>query len=164
MPGYNARVAASRSVPSLALAGLLLAGPARAGKLDLELYAAPPLERFAPAPRAASGLAPGGEPFRAGLSEFLAPRPRLPGRGWAQRGRGEGWRPGDPRDLYGEPAWVQVLSHAGYTGLGIAGLVTSIATGGTAPAIGFGIVTLVQAFRGWRLHQELSRPPSPAGK
>lgn len=149
-------MATSRPVASLALAGLLAAGPAHAGKLDLEVYAAPPLQNFAPPPRGASGLAE--------LSELLAPRPRLPGRGGAVRGSGEGWRPGDPRDLYGEPAWVQALSHAGYTGLGIAGLVTSIATGGTAPAIGFGIVTLVQAFRGWKLHQELSRRPSASGK
>ena len=72
---------------------------------------------------------------------------------------GGGWKPGDPRDLRGEPAWVQVASHAGYTGLAAAGLATSVATGGVAPAVGFGIVTAVQLFRGWMLYRS-----SPSGR
>ena len=60
------------------------------------------------------------------------------------------WAPGDPRDQRGAPKWVRHLSHAGYAGLGAAGLVASVATGGVAPAIGFGIVTAVQAFLEWR--------------
>jgi hypothetical protein len=65
------------------------------------------------------------------------------------------WVPGDPRDTRGSPTWVKPLSHAGYAGLGAAGLAASIATGGVAPAIGFGIVTAVQAFLEWR---ELKNP------
>lgn len=65
------------------------------------------------------------------------------------------WVPGDPRDQRGEPKWVRHLSHAGYAGLGAAGLAASVATGGVAPAIGFGIVTAVQAFLEWR---ELKTP------
>jgi hypothetical protein len=53
-----------------------------------------------------------------------------------------GWTPGDPRDVRREPAWVRHLSHIGYAGLGAAGLAASVATGGVAPAIGFGIVAL----------------------
>ena len=60
------------------------------------------------------------------------------------------WVPGDPRDLRGDPKWVKNLSHLGYAGLGAAGLAGSIATGGVAPAIGFGLVTAVQAFLEWR--------------
>ena len=62
----------------------------------------------------------------------------------------EGWVPGDPRDLQGDPAWVKHLSHVGYAGLGVAGLAGSIATGGVAPAIGFGLVALVQSYLEWR--------------
>ncbi len=65
------------------------------------------------------------------------------------------WVPGDPRDQRGVPKWVNRLSHVGYAGLGAAGLAASIATGGVAPAIGFGIVTAVQAFLEWR---ELKNP------
>lgn len=61
-----------------------------------------------------------------------------------------GWVPGDPRDAAAEPVWVQHLSHIGYAGLGAAGLAGSIASGGVAPAIGFGLVTLVQSVREWR--------------
>jgi hypothetical protein len=66
------------------------------------------------------------------------------------------WVPGDPRDARGSPTWVKHLSHIGYAGLGAAGLAASIATGGVAPAIGFGLVTAVQAFLEWR---ELKNPP-----
>jgi hypothetical protein len=65
------------------------------------------------------------------------------------------WVPGDPRDLKGDPKWVRHLSHVGYAGLAAAGLAGSVATGGVAPAIGFGIVTAVQAFLEWR---ELKNP------
>ena len=60
------------------------------------------------------------------------------------------WVPGDPRDLQDDPAWVKHLSHVGYAGLGAAGLAGSIATGGVAPAIGFGLVALVQSYLEWR--------------
>lgn len=60
------------------------------------------------------------------------------------------WVPGDPRDLEGEPEWVKRLSHVGYAGLGAAGLAGSVATGGVGPAIGFGLVTLVQSYLEWR--------------
>ena len=60
------------------------------------------------------------------------------------------WVPGDPRDLGDDPAWVRHLSHVGYAGLGAAGLAASVATGGVAPAIGFGLVTLVQSLLEWR--------------
>lgn len=56
------------------------------------------------------------------------------------------WIPGDPRADRGQPSWVKHFSHVGYAGLGAAGLAASIASGGVAPAIGFGIVTFVQAF------------------
>jgi hypothetical protein len=62
------------------------------------------------------------------------------------------WRPGDPRDLRGESRGVQYLSHAGYAGLGLAGLIGSVATGGVAPAVGFGLVTLFHLWQGWELH------------
>lgn len=61
-----------------------------------------------------------------------------------------GWVPGNPRNERGEPTWVKHLSHVGYAGLGAAGLAASIASGGVAPAIGFGIVTVVQLFLEWR--------------
>jgi hypothetical protein len=67
------------------------------------------------------------------------------------------WVPGDPRDLRDDPRWVKHLSHVGYAGLGVAGLAGSIATGGVAPAIGFGLVALVQSFLEWR---ELKDPAS----
>lgn len=60
------------------------------------------------------------------------------------------WVPGDPRDLKDDPAWVKHLSHVGYAGLGAAGLAASVATGGVAPAVGFGLVTLVQSYLEWR--------------
>lgn len=147
-----------RPAALLALATLLAgSAPARAGRLDLDVYAAPPLE--------SEGAATGGSTSLEGLAELVAPRPRLPSRSGSRRSLGELWRPGDPRDLHGQPVWVQYASHAAYTGLGVAGLVTSLASGGVAPAVGFGIVTLVQAFRGWRLHQELSgRHAPPSGK
>ena len=60
------------------------------------------------------------------------------------------WVPGDPHAERGSPKWVKHLSHAGYAGLGVAGLAGSIATGGVAPAIGFGLVALVQSYLEWR--------------
>lgn len=63
----------------------------------------------------------------------------------------ETWKPGDPRHLREEKPWVQYAAHAGYAGMAIAGLVASIATGGAAPAVGFGIVALVNLARAWRL-------------
>jgi hypothetical protein len=97
---------------------LLLAPAARAGKLDLDIYASTPrLER------------PGIE------------GPTRPAYNWV---------PGDPRDAGDAPGWVKHLSHVGYAGLGAAGLAGGIATGGVAPAIGFGLVTLVQSYLEWR--------------
>lgn len=61
-----------------------------------------------------------------------------------------GWVPGDPRAERGEPEWVRHLSHVGYAGLGAAGLAASVASGGVAPAIGFGIVTLYHSLLEWR--------------
>ena len=61
-----------------------------------------------------------------------------------------GWVPGDPRDARGESTWVKHLSHVGYAGLGIAGVVVSMATGGVAPAVGFGVVALYQSWQEWR--------------
>ena len=105
------------------LSFLLLAPAARAGKLDLDIYASTPrLER------------PGIE------------GPSRPAYNWV---------PGDPRDLQGDPTWVKHLSHVGYAGLGAAGLAGSVATGGVGPAIGFGLVTLVQSYLEWR---ELKNP------
>lgn len=71
------------------------------------------------------------------------------------------WKPGDERDIGREPRWIQVTARAGYAGLGVAGLVTSIATGGVAPAVGFGIVSLVQLYGLLRLHKT---PTEPAWK
>jgi len=97
---------------------LLLAPAARAGKLDLDIYAS---------------LRPVARPAVEG--------PARPAYDWV---------PGDPRDLDEEPVWVRHLSHAGYAGLGAAGLAASVATGGVAPAVGFGLVTLVQSYLEWR--------------
>ena len=103
---------------TLSLLGLLLAAPARAGKLDLDIYASTPrLER-------------------PGIEGPTRPAYR--------------WTPGDPRDAADAPGWVKHLSHAGYAGLAVAGLAGSVATGGVAPAIGFGLVALVQSYREWR--------------
>jgi hypothetical protein len=83
----------------------------------------------------------------------------LSGPGTRPRG-GFGWKPGDPRDLQGEPSWVHYASHMGYTGLAAAGLAGSLATGGVAPAVGFGIVTAIQLFRAWGYHKASSRSQS----
>jgi hypothetical protein len=72
---------------------------------------------------------------------------------------GEHWRPGNPRDLRGESRGIQYLSHIGYAGMGIAGLVGCAATGAVAPAIGFGLVTLIHAWQTW----QLSRTPDQRG-
>ena len=61
-----------------------------------------------------------------------------------------GWVPGDPRDVRGESIWVKHLSHVGYAGLGVAGVVVSLASGGVAPAVGFGVVALYQSWQEWR--------------
>jgi hypothetical protein len=103
-----------------------LSAPLRAGKLDLDLYAAPAVPRRAPAD--------------AGLSLNRT------------------WTPGDPRDLRGESRGVQYLSHFGYAGLGVAGLIGSVATGGVAPAIGFGLVALIHLYGAWELRK--TRRPS----
>lgn len=71
----------------------------------------------------------------------------------------DAWRPGDPRDLRGESPAVQYLSHGGYAAIGIGGLLASVATGGVAPAVGFGIVTLYQL---WSASRVKSRPASDA--
>jgi hypothetical protein len=93
-------------------AALILVPAARAGKLDLDIYA----------------------------SRTAVPYARTAASGKALYN----WVPGDPRDLRGDPSWVKHLSHAGYAGLGAAGLAASVA------AIGFGIVTLVQSYLEWR--------------
>jgi hypothetical protein len=87
--------------------------------------------------------------YAPGLS---APRSPADGAGPA----GYNWVPGDPHDQRGAPAWVRHLSHAGYAGLGAAGLAASVASGGVAPAIGFGLVAIVQSFLEWR---EIKAPP-----
>jgi hypothetical protein len=99
-------------------AAVLIAPAARAGKLDLDIYASGPNLSSA-RPDAAA-----------------APR--------------YNWVPGDPRDTNDSPAWVKHLSHAGYAGLGAAGMAVSIASGGIAPAIGFGLVALYQSLLEWR--------------
>lgn len=76
----------------------------------------------------------------------LAARPAAAG-SWAPALQ---WTPGDPRDERGEPVWVRHLSHVGYAGLGLAGLAGSVASGGVAPAVGFGLVTAVQSYLEWR--------------
>ncbi len=88
-------------------------------------------------------------PRRLDLDIYVAPSVtrNVPDRRAAQAY--DGWRPGDPRDLRGEGPWVRRLSHVGYAGLGIGGLLASVATGGVAPAVGFGIVALIQLFRLW---------------
>lgn len=68
-----------------------------------------------------------------------------------------GWTPGDPRAERGDPAWVKHLSHVGYAGLGAAGLAASVASGAAAPAIGFGIVAVVQSLLEWR---QIKNPPA----
>jgi hypothetical protein len=65
-----------------------------------------------------------------------------------------GWVPGDARDERGQPVWVKHLSHVGYAGLGAAGLAAGVASGGVAPAVGFGLVTLVQSYLEWRQARE----------
>ncbi|MEK7859386.1 MAG: hypothetical protein AAB320_09625 [Elusimicrobiota bacterium] len=61
--------------------------------------------------------------------------------------------PGDPRDLKGASRPVKYLTHLGYAGMGVAGLVGSLATGGVAPAIGFGLVALIHLVGTWQLHK-----------
>lgn len=58
--------------------------------------------------------------------------------------------PGDPRALRGQSPWMRRATHAGYAGLGLAGLVGSIASGGVAPAVGFGLVALIHGYGLWR--------------
>jgi len=43
----------------------------------------------------------------------------------------------------------------------VAGVVTSAATGGVAPAVGFGLVALINLFRLWRVRTP-PRAPNPA--
>ncbi|MDE2142649.1 MAG: hypothetical protein KGL74_05530 [Elusimicrobia bacterium] len=95
-------------------------------------------------------------PLRAGKLDLniyaSAPVPRVaPADGalpWAQH-----WVPGNPRDLRGESLGVQYLSHAGYAGLGVAGLIGSVASGGVAPAVGFGLIALYHLWQGFELHR-----------
>lgn len=58
--------------------------------------------------------------------------------------------PGDPRALRGQSPWVRTATHAGYAGLGLAGLAGSIASGGVAPAVGFGLVALIHGYGLWK--------------
>lgn len=58
--------------------------------------------------------------------------------------------PGDPRALRGQSPWVRTATHVGYAGLGLAGLVGSIASGGVAPAVGFGLVALIHGYGLWK--------------
>ncbi len=104
----------------------LAAGPAAAGRLDLDVYSSTPV------------------PVR--------PEPRI-----YEHGRLE-WKPGDDRVISREPRWVQYTARAGYAGLGLAGLVTSIASGGVAPAVGFGIVSLVQLYGLLKMRKSSSEP------
>ena len=84
------------------------------------------------------------------------PPPSAQSRPERRLGAGEQWRPGDPRDLEGERPWVHYVSHAGFAALGAAGLVTCVATGGVAPAVGFGLVALIQAWSGWKFYKSRS--------
>jgi hypothetical protein len=115
-----------RSLP-LALALWLAAGPATAGKLDLDLYNSKPA------------------PVRTPVGP--------------ERGVWESWKPGDPRDLRGESRGVRAAVHASYIGLAIGGLAASVATGGVAPAVGFGLVTLINSWRLWKLRKPERIPP-----
>lgn len=74
-----------------------------------------------------------------------APPPRVSEPKAFEYGRRE-WVPGDERVIAREPGWIQTAARAGYAGLGVAGLVTSIASGGVAPAVGFGIVSVLQLY------------------
>ena len=61
--------------------------------------------------------------------------------------------PGDPRDLKGASRPVRYLTNLGYAGMGVAGLVGLVATGGLAPAIGFGLVALIHIVGAWQVHK-----------
>lgn len=67
--------------------------------------------------------------------------------------------PGDPRSLRGESRWVRYVSHAGYASLGVADLIASLATGGVAPAIGFGVIAVIH---GLGLLGAVSAPRRPS--
>ncbi|MBI5631789.1 MAG: hypothetical protein HY921_13000 [Elusimicrobia bacterium] len=106
-------------------------------------------------------IAPG--PLHAGKLDLdiygTAPNlPRAPNNGVRPQFR---LLPGDPRGLQGESRWVRNVSHAGYAGLGVAGLVGALATGGIGPAIGFGVVALIHGYGLWRERGEPSQPPHP---
>ncbi|MEK7858352.1 MAG: hypothetical protein AAB320_04340 [Elusimicrobiota bacterium] len=45
------------------------------------------------------------------------------------------------------------MTHLGYAGMGMAGLVGMVATGGLAPAIGFGLVALIHLVGAWQVHK-----------
>jgi hypothetical protein len=98
-------------------------------------------------------------PLQAGKLDLniygTAPAPRRPATDGALPWERH-WTPGNPRDLRGESRPVQYLSHVGYAGLGLAGLIASVASGGVAPAIGFGLVSLIQLYGVWGLRN--SRP------
>lgn len=63
--------------------------------------------------------------------------------------------PGDPRALRGESLWVRRASYLGYTSMGIIGSAGSIGTGNVAPAVGFGIVALINS---WMLFFDRAAP------
>ncbi|HEX4047379.1 MAG TPA: hypothetical protein VH309_06070 [Elusimicrobiota bacterium] len=129
----------TRSLAALAAAALL-AAPAAATDFSADLSAPP----------AARGQG------KLDLDLFAPEKPALRSPADAAGLPLRGWVPGDPRDARAQPAWVRHLSHIGYAGLGVAGLAGSIATGGVAPAIGFGLVALAQSYFEWR---ELKNPP-----
>ncbi|MBI5882139.1 MAG: hypothetical protein HZB91_03430 [Elusimicrobia bacterium] len=82
-------------------------------------------------------------PFSTGTPKAVGIRPAL-----------ETWRPGDPRDLGEHGRGTRALAHAAYAGMAIGGLVASIATGGVAPAVGFGLVALINSWRLWKVRSE----------
>jgi hypothetical protein len=82
-------------------------------------------------------------PFSTGTPRTASIRPAL-----------EAWRPGDPRDLREHGKGTRTLVHAAYAGMAIGGLVASIATGGVAPAVGFGLVALINSWRLWKVRSE----------
>ncbi|MBI5624508.1 MAG: hypothetical protein HY924_12080 [Elusimicrobia bacterium] len=82
-------------------------------------------------------------PFTSGTAVRYGSRPVL-----------EVWKPGDPRDLQGAGRGTRAFVHLAYVGMAAGGLAAGIATGGVAPAVGFGLVALINAWRLWGVRKE----------